>query len=225
MATRDNAYQDWKAGMKYREIAEKYGVSESTIKSWASRYWKDQDGKKVATKSKKKLQPSNKKSQLKKRGAPFGNKNASGSHPGAPPGNQNSVKHGFYSRVLSDEEKVLLAECEELSLMQELESELGLLGVRELRVMKRINTQEANPTGLAIRSVKKEGNKTTTEAVASSENVKDWESLLTQMQRARIRGIMNLIELKDKQKSNNPSETEETVNDITTYEMPKNGRD
>ena len=47
---RDKAYKDYCDGMKYRDIAEKYGVSLSAVKSWATRYWK------VATKDKK-LQP------------------------------------------------------------------------------------------------------------------------------------------------------------------------
>lgn len=229
MAARDDAYQDWKAGMKYREIAEKYAVSESTVKSWAARYWKNQDMKKVATKGKAKLQPSEKKLQPKKRGAPHGNKNASGSHPGAPLGNQNSVKHGFFVSTLSDEEKAVLAECEGLSLEQVLEGELGLLGIRELRMMRRINTQEANPTGLAVQSVEKsaEGkeNKTTTKAVTTLENVKDWESQLTQLQRTRIRGIINLNEMRVRRKLDGIAESDESNDDITMYEIPKNGRD
>lgn len=47
---RDKAYVDYCAGMKYKAIAEKYDVSVSAVKSWATRYWK------VATKDKK-LQP------------------------------------------------------------------------------------------------------------------------------------------------------------------------
>lgn len=47
---RDKAYKDYCDGMKYKDIAEKYGVSLSAVKSWATRYWK------VATKDKK-LQP------------------------------------------------------------------------------------------------------------------------------------------------------------------------
>lgn len=46
---RDKAYKDYCDGMKYKDIAEKYGVSLSAVKSWATRYWK------VATN--KKLQP------------------------------------------------------------------------------------------------------------------------------------------------------------------------
>ena len=56
---RDLAYQDYKAGMKYQDIADKYNISLSAVKSWATRYWKkscNQD-KKVATKKSKKLQP------------------------------------------------------------------------------------------------------------------------------------------------------------------------
>lgn len=40
------AYEDYLAGMKYKDIATKYDVSVSAVKSWKSRYWKD-----------KKLQP------------------------------------------------------------------------------------------------------------------------------------------------------------------------
>ena len=37
---REQAFRDYQEGMKYKEIAEKYGVSLSTVKSWAARYWK-----------------------------------------------------------------------------------------------------------------------------------------------------------------------------------------
>ena len=32
------AYQDYLKGMKYKEIAEKYGVTINTVKSWKTRY-------------------------------------------------------------------------------------------------------------------------------------------------------------------------------------------
>ena len=54
--TRDLAYQDYLEGMKYKDIAKKYGVSLSAVKSWAARYWKKEScnpaTKKVATKRK-----------------------------------------------------------------------------------------------------------------------------------------------------------------------------
>lgn len=49
-AIRDKAYKDYCSGMKYKDIAEKYNVSLSTVKSWATRHWK------VAAKGEK-LQP------------------------------------------------------------------------------------------------------------------------------------------------------------------------
>ena len=54
------AQSDWESGMKYKQIAEKHGVSLSTVKSWATRYWKNAGlqpiSEKVATK-KKRLKP------------------------------------------------------------------------------------------------------------------------------------------------------------------------
>ncbi|HBF3709792.1 TPA: helix-turn-helix domain-containing protein [Clostridioides difficile] len=89
----DLAHEDYLKGLKYKEIAEKYNVSLSTVKSWATRYWKQKgcnQSKKVAT---------------KKRGAPIGNKNATG-----PPGNKNAEKFGFFSKYLPEETRELIQE-------------------------------------------------------------------------------------------------------------------
>ena len=199
MAIRDDAYRDWKDGMKYREIAEKYGVSAGTVKSWASRYWKVQDAEKMQPKSEKgcnpqpkRLQPPAEKLHPKKRGGQPGNSNAEGNKGGAPPGNQNSVKHGFYVQALSEEEQALLA-GRKVALEDELKDELDLLGIRELRMMRQISAQQNNATGLAIQSVEKKGNETTTKAIATTENIKKWEALLTQVQRTRIKGLKDLM--------------------------------
>ncbi|CAK1251280.1 terminase small subunit [Fructobacillus fructosus] len=58
MTKRDEAKQDYLAGMKYKEIAEKYGVTLNTVKSWKTRHWnKESEGapveKSVHTKTKK----------------------------------------------------------------------------------------------------------------------------------------------------------------------------
>lgn len=199
MAIRDDAYRDWKDGMKYREIAEKYGVSVGTVKSWAARYWKGQDAEKLQPKSEKgcnpqskRLQPPIEKLQPKKRGGQPGNSNAEGNKGGAPPGNQNSVKHGFYVQALSEEEQALL-DGRNVALEDELKDELDLLGIRELRMMRQISAQQNNTTGLAIQSIEKEGSKTTTKAIATTENIKKWEALLTQVQRTRIKGLKDLM--------------------------------
>lgn len=67
MDTRELAYADWKAGMKYKDIAEKHGVSLSAVKSWAARYWKLRE---VATTGEKKSQPKNKRLQPKRQTQP-----------------------------------------------------------------------------------------------------------------------------------------------------------
>ncbi len=67
------AKDDYEKGLKYREIAEKYGVSISTVKSWKSRYWSQE---KVAT------IPNNK---------------------GAPEDNKNAVTHGLFANWLPSE--------------------------------------------------------------------------------------------------------------------------
>lgn len=46
------AYVDYLKGMKYKEIAEKYGVTINTVKSWKTRYkWSKDDKKSVHTKT------------------------------------------------------------------------------------------------------------------------------------------------------------------------------
>lgn len=75
------AEKDYKKFLPYKDIAEKYGVSIETVKSWRKRYgWK-----RAKTKPKPK----------KKIGAPFGNKNAMGNSGGPPVGSQNALKHGL----------------------------------------------------------------------------------------------------------------------------------
>lgn len=49
------AEKDYKAGMKYKEIAQKYGVTLNTVKSWKTRYWNDEKKKKMCTPNKKSM--------------------------------------------------------------------------------------------------------------------------------------------------------------------------
>ena len=72
---RDKAYEDYRAGMKYKDIAEKYNVSLNTVKSWKTRNkWVRSDNG-AHTKEK---------SVHTKMGGQPGNKNATGH--GAPRG-------------------------------------------------------------------------------------------------------------------------------------------
>lgn len=86
------AYEDYKKGLKRKEIAEKYNVSINTVKSWKTRHWNKMDKKEGAPPKKKK-------------GAPLGNKNATG-----PPGNKHAEKHGFFSKWLPEETQQIIGE-------------------------------------------------------------------------------------------------------------------
>lgn len=136
------AYEDYKKDMKYKDIAEKYGVTLSAVKSWASRYWKDAEWLREYKKG-----CNLKKSQLKKvatKGGQPGNKNAVGNAGGgAPEQNKNAIKTGEFEALFFDalepEERQLVAliepDKEALSLQ-----EIQLLTVRERRMLRRIES-------------------------------------------------------------------------------------
>lgn len=143
---RDQAYADYRQGMKYKEIAEKYGVSLSAVKSWAARYWKTKKG---CNQSDKKLQ--SKKKKVATSGAPPGNKNAIGNKGGAAPiGNKNAVTTGEFETLLFDcldPDEYRLAEAVPQDKEQLLFQEIQLLTVRERRMLKRIeNLRQADFT-------------------------------------------------------------------------------
>lgn len=155
MDNRERGYTLFKKGLKYKEIAEKLGVPESTVKSWATRYWKKGKAasEKVATKKKKvatedATSPS---PPTRPRGAPKGNANGVGNKGGAPPGNQNAVIHGGYSAILfdtlDDTEHSMIDQMEPNE-EQLLIDEINLLTVRERRIMLRID--KANKDKLAV---------------------------------------------------------------------------
>lgn len=102
MALKENwelAYEDYKKGLKRKEIAQKYSVSINTVKSWKSRHWNALEGA----------------PPKKKKGAPLNNKNALNNQGGAPPQNTNAEKHGFFSKWLPEETLEILGEVKEKS--------------------------------------------------------------------------------------------------------------
>ena len=89
---RELAEIDYMAGMKYKDIAEKYGVSLNTVKSWKKRYgWHREKG---CTQIKR---------VHKNCISQIGNRNATG-----PPGNRNAEKYGFYSKFLPEDTKEIV---------------------------------------------------------------------------------------------------------------------
>ena len=94
------AEQDYMSGMKYKDIAEKYGVTLNTVKSWKVRYGWNKKG--VHTKSEKVC------TLKRKHGGQPGNKNAVGH--GAPSKNKNAEKFGFFSKYLPEETVSIIQE-------------------------------------------------------------------------------------------------------------------
>ena len=94
------AEQDYMSGMKYKEIAEKYGVTLNTVKSWKVRYGWNKKG--VHTKSEKVC------TQKRRHDGQPGNRNAVGH--GAPPRNKNAEKFGFFSKYLPEETVSIIQE-------------------------------------------------------------------------------------------------------------------
>lgn len=90
------AYEDYKSGMKRKDIAAKYQVSINTVKSWKQRHWNKKEGA----------------PPKRKKGAPLNNKNASGRTPKKDE-NQNAKKHGFFSKWLPDEVNQIIGEMPE----------------------------------------------------------------------------------------------------------------
>ncbi len=212
MDMKDSAYEDWKKGMKYKEIADKYGVSLSAVKSWASRHWKN---KKVATNKNKKSQPTDEKLQPKPRGAPKGNKNAKGNAGGAPTGNKNSYKHGAYESIYwdtLDEEELKMIEAMQFEEERQLQEQIALFTVRERRLMKSIAEYKDKKGGLALESVIQrkleiEGNiiqddsqkqtETTTRTISTFEVIQKLEAELTRVQSKKTRCIEALNKLRN----------------------------
>lgn len=90
------AYEDYKAGMKRKDIAQKYKVSINTVKSWKQRHWNQKEGAPLK----------------RKKGAPLKNKNASGRTPKKDE-NQNAKKHGLFAKWLPEEVNQIIGEMPE----------------------------------------------------------------------------------------------------------------
>jgi len=92
------AEQDYMNGMKYKDIADKYGVTLNTVKSWKQRHgWERGKGA-----------PSEKGVHTKRKGAPDGNRYAVGNSGGAAPrGNSNAVTHGLFRKFLPNDAETL----------------------------------------------------------------------------------------------------------------------
>lgn len=140
----EKAKADYMSGMKYKDIAEKYGVSINTVKSWQKRHkWKREGAPKTekgCTQNKKAGAPKGNKN-AKGHGAPKGNQNALGNNGGPPVGNKNAVTTGEFETIwldcLTDDEQVMYEKIDTDELVQ-IEQTIRLTTLRERRMLKRI---------------------------------------------------------------------------------------
>ena len=132
--------------MKYKEIADKYGISLSTVKSWAVRYWKKNEPENVATNEEKVATTTAKKLQPEK------NKG------GAPKGNKNHLKHGIYEKMLfeflSEEEQKFFLQ-QEVDEIEECKKMIKFCDLQILKFMKKIKELEQKAGGLVVSGVSK----------------------------------------------------------------------
>lgn len=196
---KEKAYNDWKSGMKQKEISEKYEVKLNTVKSWAIRDWKKRE-EKVATKPQKVA------TSKKPRGAPKGNRNAVGNQGGAPPRNKNNLKHGAFSQIywdtLDDDELEML---NHLSYDEEtdLENQIALLTIRERRLMgnikkfKDIQNQQGlyDPQG-ELESTVREAEDLKTSKISTFEALLKLETILTNIQAKKTKCLETLHKIR-----------------------------
>ncbi|MED4843898.1 phage terminase small subunit [Bacillus atrophaeus] len=138
------AQKDYVKGMKYKELAEKYGVSVNTIKSWKQRHgWE-----------RKKGAPISKSVHTKKGGQP-GNKNALGNKGGAAPArNQNASTHGFFSKYLPEETLSIMEEIQERSPADMIWDQIQIQYAAIIRAQRIMFVQDKDDTTKVVSKIK-----------------------------------------------------------------------
>ncbi|NDO45985.1 helix-turn-helix domain-containing protein [Clostridium sp. MD294] len=216
MEKKQQAYEDWRRGMKYKEIAEKYDISLSTVKSWAVRYWKQEKGEKVATTTAKKLQTEKKKG-------------------GAPKGNKNHVKHGIYERMLfeflSEQEQQFFLQ-HEIDEIEECKNMIKFCDLQILKFMRKIKELEQKAGGLVVSGVSKKKRiedlqkentnvqqEITTNTVAVHELILRYNNEIEKAKKQKMKCLEVLLKFGETQ---NKQQTEQTTA-VNIY-LPDNGR-
>lgn len=146
---------DYLNGVKQKDIVEKYDISINTLKSWIKRYrWSDIKNNKIIEEvsEKKERTPKSKKGAPKKtRGAPQ-NKISNVKLP-AMLNNKNATKHGAYEKIMYStmtDEEIELISGPRVDEIIELEREVDILTVRELKYLKLIKSLKDSNNDLVV---------------------------------------------------------------------------
>ena len=200
-----NIKNDYLKGLKYKEICEKYNITQNQLRAVIRKY------KLTRTKS----------------NAQKGNQNAKGNKGGhAPPKNKNAVVTGeyetFFDDVLDDDEKNILNSSEIKKEKELLIDEYKILHIREKRMLKRIKKIQEGKQ-MIIKSIRDTNNKhygtttdreTTTELETRDELIQRIEEGITRVQEAKRRCIetMNKLIITDDDDNNNDNSFLEALN-------------
>ena len=171
----EQAKEMYLAGEKLINIAKQLDLPEGTVRRWKCTHkWGERSN---GTKSER----SEKGTKVKrKRGAQPGNKNSSG----GPPGNKKAVKTGEFETLLFDcldEEEKRLIESTPNDKQRLLVQEIGLLSVRERRMLKRIEAIKQS-VGYLEDGGTEDGTTLVSVEVGEEETKKKYEGKLGQIQ-------------------------------------------
>ena len=141
------AEQLYRSGMRLVDIAEKLGVPAGTVRRWKS----TQDWEERVPKGKS--ERSEKKANVRKRGAPLKNQNAKGH--GAPEHNQNAVKHGLFAKYLPGDSLDIIDEIDGKSHADILWENIQISYAAILRAQKIMYVSDKNEMIKEIKRLKK----------------------------------------------------------------------
>lgn len=193
----ENIKNDYLQGMKYKEITDKYGITQPELRSIIR--------KNKLTRNKSELQQGNKNA--------IGNKGGHGTD-----NNKNAVVTGeyenIYKDVLDEEELTLYEQIKTDDREQLLIEEYKILTIREKRMLKRINELKQRGKDMTINFIRSKKSKSETETITDAEPtlnmIQRIEDGLTRVQEAKRKCLESLEKL-------NSNEDDKTVNvNITT---------
>ncbi len=239
MDKKDQAFKDWKKGVKQNDIAEKYGVSVSAVKSWVNRDFKTR----VATSDNKKVATKNQKVATSKRGkgGQKSNQNAKGNEGKSQPHNQNNFRHGAYAEVYwdtLDEDELAMIEGMSFDEENDLEQQIALLTIRERRLLMQIQkfrksqdqsidstiTRDLLITGSIETSGEQNHHETTIKTSPTLDIILKLETTLTQVQARKTQCIASLHKIRSDRKDRAEREREReeelgtnAVEDVVIY--------
>ena len=136
-----------------------------------------------------------------------------GNHGGAPKGNTNSMRHGAYRQIFEGilpEEEHAFAQGMSFDQADLIRQEIATLTTRERYLMQEIVKLRSNSSNLAIHTVCRDGDDTSTTAVNTIQYIRVYEAELTKVQRAKAMYVRMLMEV-EKQKLDEPTSGQDEV--------------